>query len=1084
MTSMRKWHKPSLRDASFRRQLAVLFVFGIFCLSLLSSLTISALAHRIVRGRWVAQGLQATGTFAEHSTLALLYFSQENAEEPVRSALALPDVRGVAIYGADHAPLLSKGEPGPDILNWPEKLELERETDRAWYFVAPVYSRRKVWEDASPFAVEPKSPELVGFVRLVMSKDTLVAIDRGIFQIIIAVSGGFGLVFLLVLLAMARRLTTPLYRLAAIMGRATEGEKQLRAEIGGPKDIVDMEMAFNSMMGVLEDREQERLANLHFFESMDRVNLTIQGASDLEQMMGDVLDVVLATFDCDRAFLMHPCDPEAASWRVPVERTKPGYPGAHALRLETAMDADLARILRELLDSDRPLQFGPGMEHPLPEDAARRFGFRSCMAMAIHPKNGKPWQFGIHQCSFPRIWTPEEELLFQEIGRRLADAAGSMMAHQALQDSEARYRRITEGLTDYQYTVHLVDGHPVRTTQSPACAVVTGYAPEEFEADPGLWIRMVAPEDREWVRDRVRLVLEGKQVEPIEHRIQRKDGALRWIRHTIILLKDASGNLVAYDGVIKDITDRKQAAESIQEREQELSTIFENAPFILVLLDGEGYIRRANALACQFAQLPKNEILGRTYGPIFHCVDALDVPEGCGYGPHCLDCGLKKAIIDTIRNGVSHHQKEITLSTSNNGKVKLHAFLLSTTNVVVSKQNMVLLSLEDITEHKALEATLIQAQKMEAVGHLAGGVAHDFNNILTAIIGFSTLAKTKSRPDDPQRPLIDQVLVCADRAAHLTQGLLAFSRKQVIIPKPVDLNAIVRSVEKLLRRLIGEDIDFTARLAGQDLILMADAGQIEQVLMNLATNARDAMPDGGSLSITTEAVLLGEDFTATHGLGRPGRHALTTVSDSGIGMDEATQKKIFDPFFTTKETGKGTGLGMSIVYGIIKQHDGVINVYSEPGKGTTFRIYLPLIPTAIEESSSVEEPLPPAGGSETILLAEDNLEVRTITSTILRESGYRVIEATDGVDATEKFSAHSKDIDLLVMDVIMPRMGGKEVHDAVKAAKPTQKILFISGYTADSIQKKGIFGEGVQFLPKPMSPFELLRKVREILDGK
>jgi PAS domain S-box-containing protein len=884
----------------------------------------------------------------------------------------------------------------------------------------------------------------------------------------------------------------------AALSRGENGEIEILAPGPHPESRVhqiriiaerDERGAVTGALGIGRDitetkkAEREHRANLHFFESMDKVNLAIHGESDPDRLMSEVLDLVMAVFECDRAFLMYPCDPEAPTWRVPMERNKPEHPGASAQHLEMPMDQDVAQTLRELLASDGPLQFGPGTDHPLPEEVAQRFGFRSFMSMAICPKVGKPWQFGIHQCSRPRVWTAEEAKLFREIGRRLGDALGILLAHRDLEESENRYRRITEGLTDYQYSVRVEGGRPVQTTQGPTCAAVTGYTPEDFESDPGLWIRMVAPEDRELVLDRVRKLLEGNAIAPVEHRIHRKDGMIRWVRDTTILQKDGSGNLLSYDGVIKDITDQKNAETALQEREQELSTIFQNAPFIMLLLDSGRKIRRANHQAYEFTHSSEQQILSDSIGKSFHCLHAFDVLEGCGHGPHCLECGFRTALDDSLHKGISLHQKEIRLSTSVDEKVNSTTFLLSTTPVTVGNQAMVLVSLEDVTEYKKLEATLLHSQKMEAIGQLAGGVAHDFNNLLTAIIGFGNLAKMKTRPGDSQDTLIGQILDAAERAAHLTQGLLAFSRKQVILPKPVDINNIVKSIEKLLRRIIGEDIDFRALLAKQDLILMADAGQIEQVLMNLATNARDAMPDGGSLTLSTEAVLLGKDFVDAHGYGTPGRYALITVSDSGTGMDEATQKKIFDPFFTTKEQGKGTGLGLSIVYGIIKQHDGAINIYSEPGKGTTFKIYLPLIATPAAELIAEEGP-PPPGGSETILLAEDNPEVRLITSMVLREFGYQVIEATDGADAVERFSAHAQHIDLMILDVIMPRMGGREVFDAVKATKPAQKVLFASGYTADSLQRKGMFEEGVQFIPKPMSPFELLCKVREVLDQK
>jgi PAS domain S-box-containing protein len=393
--------------------------------------------------------------------------------------------------------------------------------------------------------------------------------------------------------------------------------------------------------------------------------------------------------------------------------------------------------------------------------------------------------------------------------------------------------------------------------------------------------------------------------------------------------------------------------------------------------------------------------------------------------------------------------------------------------------------LEDITLKRRLEEQLRQSQKMEAIGTLAGGIAHDFNNILTAMIGYAGLLKTGVGQNDLLREYVNELMISCERASLLTQSLLAFSRKQVMSPKAVDLNRVIKKVEALLIRVIGEDVELKTILAHGNLIVMADAGQIEQVLMNLAANARSAMPDGGTLGIGTEALQLGDEFTKAHGYGTPGLYALVSVTDTGHGMDEKTKERIFEPFFTTREVGKGTGLGLAMVYGIIKQHEGYITAHSEQGKGTTFKIYLPLI----QAESDVTEPLIPATatsglptGSETILLAEDDSEVRKITRNILEGSGYRVIEAVDGEDAVNKFLLEKDDIQLLVFDVIMPKKSGKEAYEEVKKIAPGVKALFTSGYTADTIHRKGVLEEGINFIPKPVAPDVLLKKMREVLD--
>ena len=385
-------------------------------------------------------------------------------------------------------------------------------------------------------------------------------------------------------------------------------------------------------------------------------------------------------------------------------------------------------------------------------------------------------------------------------------------------------------------------------------------------------------------------------------------------------------------------------------------------------------------------------------------------------------------------------------------------------------------------EQEKLHSQLLQAQKMEAVGHLAGGMAHDFNNILTAIIGYANMMKIKVPADEQLAFYASQILSAADRAARLTKSLLAFSRKQVIEPKPVDLNEIVQSVTKIAKRLIGEDIEFRTVLRDKSMNVLADSGQMEQVLLNLCTNARDAMPHGGQLIIETDLVEFDERSRKVNYLDRAGRYGVICVSDTGAGMDEGTRKQIFEPFFTTKEVGKGTGLGLSIVYGIVKQHNGTINVYSEPGKGTTFKIYLPAIEIAGESPAARIEDRP-AGGRETILLAEDENDVRALITIVLREAGYTVIESVDGEEAVQQFTEHAGSLSLFLSDVIMPKMNGKAAYEQIRAVKPGIKVIFMSGYTADIIQSKGITNDGIPFLPKPIFPDQLLRKVREVLDA-
>ncbi|HEY6838796.1 MAG TPA: ATP-binding protein, partial [Geobacteraceae bacterium] len=387
----------------------------------------------------------------------------------------------------------------------------------------------------------------------------------------------------------------------------------------------------------------------------------------------------------------------------------------------------------------------------------------------------------------------------------------------------------------------------------------------------------------------------------------------------------------------------------------------------------------------------------------------------------------------------------------------------------------------DVTELRHLETQLRQAQKLEAIGTLAGGVAHDFNNILTAIVGFGSILEMKMAPDDPLLANVKQILGAADRAAALTRSLLAFSRKQTIAMKAVSLNAIVSGIEKMLRRLIREDIELCIHLAEEELTIQGDAGQIEQVLLNLTTNARDAMDSGGVISVSTGLTELDDAFRKAHGYGTPGRYALITFSDSGDGIPEDVRQRIFEPFFSTKEVGKGTGLGLSVCYGIVKHHNGYITCYSEPGQGTTFRIYLPLAREEARCEGEVAEVYAP-GGTETLLVAEDDPTVRALTKGILTEFGYTVIEAGDGEEAVARFRERPEEIRLCLFDVVMPKMRGAEACEEIRRIRPGTRVLFMSGYQEDVSLHKGLVAEGVEIIAKPVMPQELLRKVREALN--
>ncbi len=509
-----------------------------------------------------------------------------------------------------------------------------------------------------------------------------------------------------------------------------------------------------------------------------------------------------------------------------------------------------------------------------------------------------------------------------------------------------------------------------------------------------------------------------------------------------------------------EIVEHTQTEEALSSAEKKFRNLLESIELAAIMLDVEGNLTFCNDYILRQTGWSRNEVIGKNWFDFFVPAEArslekatfkLDIAEGT------LPLHGEKLIV--TRDGAQRH-----VEWNNSILRNFEESVIGVASIGI-----------DITEHQKLEAQLRQAQKMEAIGELAGGIAHDFNNILSAIVGYAALVKMKMKTDDHLRPHIEQILASSERATGLTKSLLAFSRKQVIDLKPVNIDEMVSGFHNLLTRIIGEDIEFRVIPAREDLIVEADKGQLEQVLMNLVTNARDAMPKGGTLEVKTDKVIIDSD----QGNIKHGAYAVLSVSDTGCGIDKTLQNRIYEPFFTTKEVGKGTGLGLAVVYGIIHKHNGTIHFNSEPGQGTTFKIYLPLTPSTVKQISPTDFAMPPSG-TETILLVEDDKSVRTVTKAMLEEFGYTVSEAVDGEEAIKLFRKDKDKIQLVLCDLIMPKINGKETFEQMKKIRPDIKGLFISGYTSDIIVQKGVMEDGVNFISKPLNPSELFKKIREV----
>lgn len=516
-------------------------------------------------------------------------------------------------------------------------------------------------------------------------------------------------------------------------------------------------------------------------------------------------------------------------------------------------------------------------------------------------------------------------------------------------------------------------------------------------------------------------------------------------------------HLLATLGRAGERSHRRRAEAGRQESEDRLRRIFEHVSDALFIADDSGRILDANPAACT--------LTGRSVEELRQIPLETVLPESV------------KATQPYPHHPLASEERYRPSSTPDPKRV-LHI------DSAAFAPGVLVYTVRDLTNQSRLEEQLAQSQKMDAVGQLAGGVAHDFNNLLTVIMSYSSMLLSDFDEKDPRREDVQEISDAASRASGLTSQLLAFSRKQLMEPRVISVNSVVSGIEKLLRRLIGEDIELATTLDPDLSLINADPGQLEQVLINLVVNARDAMPDGGRLHITTSNTNLSNEQSERHLEAAPGEYVMVAVTDTGTGMTREVQQRVFEPFFTTKGQGKGTGLGLSTVYGIVKQSGGDVWIYSEPGNGTTFKVYFPRVAGSEESLPVKEDSQATPGGNETVLIVEDDAALRALSARILETNGYTVLLARNGLEALALASGHAGQIDLVASDVVMPKMNGRPLVEKLLETRKEMKVLFMSGYTDDEVMRRGVIDGRTAFLQKPFTPAQLAKKIRDVLDQK
>lgn len=814
----------------------------------------------------------------------------------------------------------------------------------------------------------------------------------------------------------------------------------------------------------LERKQKAAQNRLYQLEQLESLNQVIHNETHLEAGLQKILETVKNIFQSDRAWLLYPCDPEAESWHVPMEVSDPDYPGAFLMNKKVDMTQDVRKSFTEILAADGPVTYAIEPGQPLwdPDDT---FTVRSTLCMALYPKTGKPWDFGLHQCAYQRKWTKEEKKLFTAIGLRITDALSNMLLLKSIAESEERFELAMEfthdGLFDWDLKTDTI-------YYSPGWKKMIGYENDEIKNKLSEWRRLLRPIDVETSCDMLNEILEGKK-ERFEKEIQMLHKNGHWVdilsRANIIF--DEKGEGIRVVGTHVDITERKNAERELLQQKKISERYLNLAGVMFVGLDAHGNINIANKKACEILECREQDVIGENWFENFLPVPARFKAQS-----------LFNQMVDGKIKPDQYCENQIISKSGELKHITWHSTLIKDEddNIVG-----VLGSGEDITEKIKLEAQLQHAQKMESIGNLAGGIAHDFNNILYPIIGMSELLLDDLPKKSLEYDNTKEILKAGKRGSELVKQILAFSRQSKQKKTPVRVQHILKEAIKFSRSIIPADIEISHDIQINCGLVMADPTLIHQIIMNLLTNAYHAVAEnGGTLSIVLKEEILRKKDPTGKPL-QPRKHACLKISDTGYGIAPDIMDKIFDPYFTTKEMGEGTGLGLAVVYGIIKEFDGDILIESQVENGTTVTVYFPILMHSAQ-TATAEKKIQPQKGNEKVLLVDDEKAIVKLESKMFERLGYHVTSYTDSMNALEAFQSDPEAFDIVITDMAMPRMSGDQLAKRLISIKPDLPIILCTGYS-ERIDSKKASAIGIKgFLMKPVAQSNIAQVVREVLD--